>query len=238
MFIAEFSDTQRTNSVSTRPSKVRGVSLPQEYELARLIQYVENQDPTWSTAQPACKWRQVRCNGEKEVEKMYWSSLKLCGQLQLSYLPLSTRSVDIADNKLTETVDLTHLPEAIRRLNLSRNRFLGEADLMKLPNEMEELYLIQNQFSGNICLTQLPRNLRSMALNGNQFEGTLDLEHLPFKMESLFLEQNRFRGAVILDSLPQSLRELWLNSNKELCGTINISMTQFAKIQNTKIVVE
>jgi len=240
MLITKSSDSQQVNSVSrcTRPSKVRGASLPQEYELARLIQNVETQHPSWSTATPACEWCYVECNQEEKVEEVSWSHTSLSGELHLSYLPFSVKIFDVSDNQLTGSVDLTHLPEANCRFNLSRNRFSGQADLTKLPNEMEELYLIQNQFSGNVCLTQLPIHFLILALNGNQFEGTLDLEHLPIKMEALYLEENKFRGTVILDTLPPNLHDLWLNDNTELCGTLDKKETGFARIQNTKIIAE
>ena len=240
MFITQSSDTPQADSVrsGTRPSKVRGVSLPQEYELARLIQNVETQHSSWSTATPACQWHRVKCNQEKKVSEISWSHSSLSGELHLSCLPLSTTVFSVADNKLTGSVDLTHLPEVMHRLNLSRNRFSGHPDLTRLPHKMEELYLIQNQFSGNVCLTQLPTNLRIMALNRNHFEGTLDLEHLPLSMAGLFLEENKFHGTVIFDALPPNLRNLLLNDNTELCGTLDKKKSVFVKLKNTKIIAE
>ena len=160
MFITQSSDTPQANSVRscTRPSKVRGVSLPQEYELARLIQNVETQHPSWSTATPACQWHRVKCNQEKKVSEISWSHSSLSGELHLSCLPLSTTLFSVADNKLTGSVDLTHLPEVMHRLNLSRNRFSGHPDLTRLPHKMEEL-------EGDALRTLHPSPARSLRVS-------------------------------------------------------------------------
>ena len=58
---------------SSRPGKIRGALLPQEYELQRLISDVMSPDPSWKTSTAACDWAGVTCNEQGEVTEIDWS---------------------------------------------------------------------------------------------------------------------------------------------------------------------
>ena len=49
----------RVCNPSSRPGKVHGSVLPQEYELERLVADVLHPDPSWTTSTAACNWARV-----------------------------------------------------------------------------------------------------------------------------------------------------------------------------------
>jgi len=227
-----------SDSSVLKPGKVQGSSMPQEYNLMRLIQNIENPRPSWNTSTPACEWEDVSCDQSSMVTEINWEVLHLRGLLCLEYLPDSIIDFHASENALFGSVRLDYLPGPLELLNLSENAFSGAVDLVSLPSALRSLYLDENMFTGSVVLNSLPSQLRILNLAANKLTGTLDLGHLPPNLETLYLSNNCFEGEVLLNSLPQSLRFLWMRNNTLLQGEIgkkNLSGKLLIKTDGTLI---
>ena len=49
-------------------AKMRGHSLPQEYDMARFFRGVREPPEPWFTEASACKWTGVTCNNQNEIK--------------------------------------------------------------------------------------------------------------------------------------------------------------------------
>ena len=229
-----------------RPSKVQRVNLPQEYDLARFIEDIENPDPSWNTSTPACAWKGVTCEGI-HVWKIIWNRYKLSGSVHWNWIPQSLQQFRVWENMLTGAVNfnalppqlsylnliqnfftdiahLEHLPVNIEYLYLRSNRFEGNVELCALPPTLLELDLSDNKFSGGIHLNKLPLSLKHLNIASNRFSGTPDLQHLPPLMESLYMENNQFSGLIHIRYLPERLYVLHLQNNAEIHGEVEVSV--------------
>ena len=114
--------------MESRPAKVRGTFLPNEYLLANFIRGIENPHPSWTTDTPACKWMGAYCYIENEVHALIWTELKLQGTVEWKYLPSTLRNFGLQRNKLRGGVDFSVLPEALTKMlignNCSREHFV------------------------------------------------------------------------------------------------------------------
>ena len=228
-------ECQPTNpSRAERPAKIRAALLPQEYELVRLFEEVENPHPSWNVDTPANEWEAIRgsplgtasmyylYNREKygnAVRKTFINGRKLRGKLNLQYLPYSVACFHAGNNYFTGGAQLDSLPPSLELLCLSANQFEGSVDLSSLPEKLQILSLERNHFSGSVCLNRLPNSLKHLNLMENAFAGTPDLQQLPSTLIYLDLSENHFHGYVILDSLPESI-SLHLNNNNAIHGEI------------------
>jgi len=239
---------QDSRSGASRPAKVRGAVLPQEYELARLFEEVENPHSSWKVDTPATEWNGLNIDSycwSDELPKLYhypqqehnmftpkgyeWSTKgvrkiiinrrRLRGKLNLRYIPYSVTFFHAGHNELTGTVQLDSLPPSLLYLNLSHNQFSGSVDLISLPKSLQILFLENNKFSGNVCFSKLPRDIRDVCLKGNALVGAPDLQNLPPSLTYLGLSSNHFHGYVTFESLPESL-SLYLNDNIALYGKL------------------
>ena len=50
-----------------KAARVRGVLLPQEYDLERLVSNIVNPLPSWNASVPAHKWEGITCSDEGEI---------------------------------------------------------------------------------------------------------------------------------------------------------------------------
>ena len=235
-------DPSNANTQETRPGKVRGANLPQEYELTRFVQNIENPHPSWNASTPACDWEHVTCDEELHVIWINWNGMNMKGSLQWNYLCHTVLEFRAWLNQLRGNVLLGALPSQIVRFDLSTNGFSGELDWSHLPGEMIDLFFSDNkfkgcvdfkhlplslkvlqvqynQFSGDLDLTRLPRLMTHVNLSQNCFTGPLDLQHLPSSLQILNCHRNQFSGLVMFNRLPISLSTLNLEANAELCGT-------------------
>mmetsp|Transcript_18743 Transcript_18743/g.25890 ORF Transcript_18743/g.25890 Transcript_18743/m.25890 type:complete len:280 (+) Transcript_18743:48-887(+) len=202
---------------NVRIGRVGGSNLPQEYELARFVELVENPHPTWNVSTPACEWKGVTCEDGLHVTKIDWENVaelnSLSGSIQWEWLPQKILVVDVAKQKLSGNVPLKTLPSKLRVLNLVLNQFSGGLDLQFLPNTLEKVWVDYNNFQDGVDLTQLSQSLLALTLSSNKLSGHVDLVSLPSGMTCLNLSRNLFTGPVQLRRLPATLKALYLNNN-------------------------
>mmetsp|Transcript_9194 Transcript_9194/g.12402 ORF Transcript_9194/g.12402 Transcript_9194/m.12402 type:complete len:214 (+) Transcript_9194:47-688(+) len=171
------SDT--TPSYHRGPSKVRGVSIPQEYKLARLIDDIEHNFPSWKESTPACKWDGVKCDEQSQIIHLKWGGRDLEGQLNWIYMPLLLQSLELWRNQLTGEVPFDSLPPTLESLVLHDNEFNGNPNFLHLPPPLKALNIRYNRFKGLVAFFSLPSSLRRLDLRGNIYlEGTLDVKGL------------------------------------------------------------
>ena len=207
--------------------KIRGSTLPQEYDLSRLLQNFEILHPSWNTLTPACEWQGITCGSDfphlcvsnSQVTQIYWNEMSLRGSLQWDYLPLSVHSFHIGNNWITGSVPFHTLPSHFTCLQLLNNQFTGPVDFVRLPQSLRNLCLNSNLFYGEADLTHLPPGLVSLQFSSNKFSGTLDLCSLPHGLALLELRDNALSGPLDLRQLPSSLVTLNCEANR-FCGLV------------------
>ena len=213
-----------------KPTSVGGkTSRPSdEVWLERFLQNVTGErDKTWSSAYPACQWRNVTCNMEGKVTGINWNTEKLQGTLHWENLPstvehLLLRGRSDKQTRLGGTLDLSVLPRGLKTLYLAGHSFYGPLELTALPPHLEEANFSLNYFSGSLDLTRLPSTLKWISLSWNQFKSSVDLTKLPGGMTNLELDHNQLSGEISLNQLPRSLQHLYLNQN-HLCGPVDLT---------------
>ena len=160
-----------------RPGKVAGVPLPLEYDLARFVKNVEQDQDTWSTDTPACEWCGIGCDSDSNVVGIYWWSSYLSGELDWNYLPGTVEELSLLSNQLQGSVPFESLPSSLENLGISDNKFGGTPNFLSLPPSIECLSISLNHFAGWVDFSMLPSSLCDMHLDGNEnLEGTLDVE--------------------------------------------------------------
>ena len=199
--------------LSSGLGKIRGANLPQEYELARLFQAIDNPPMSWTTSTPACGWKSVMCDADLRVTRISLLDINLTGLLRLEWLPETLREFNVWRNNITGSAELGRLPTNIFYLGLSTNKFTGPLDLVHLPNTLDELDAESNQFDGHIELATLPMSLTHLRLHKNLLQGELNLLNLPKKLQYLNLSCNCFTGSLELQHLPSSLIDLYCANN-------------------------
>ena len=163
-----------------RPAKVRGASLPQEYELHNFVEKLKHCLPQWNTTYPACEWPLVKCNPHGKLDTLNWSWVELEGPPSWVHVPHTLRFIDLSLNKLTGTLPLDLMPPEIITLDLHQNQFTGELQLDKLPLSMKELKLDKNAFDGWVSFSKLPIGLQVLSLTGNRnLSGNVVIDELP-----------------------------------------------------------
>ena len=111
----KFSDTAGENR---KAGKVRGVALPLEYELERLVSNIVNPLPSWNTSVPAHQWEGVDCSGGREILGFVAKGKRLMGSFQWSTLPRSLLEFSVYNNKLSGELDLVGLPPRLISLKI------------------------------------------------------------------------------------------------------------------------
>ena len=192
--------------ILSRPSKVRGAVLPQEYTLSRFVSNLASLEESWTEATPACEWRYVLCNAEKQVTSLGWDNKLfedetdeggsefpiLDGPLLWEYIPHTLILFTAYVQDLSGPVPLSVLPNCLTKFNIRTNECSGQLDLIHLPSALEILDLRNNQFEGTIDLTRLPAHLKCLYLGGNNLSGSLDLTHVSENVQNINLEHNFF----------------------------------------------
>ena len=160
-----------------RPGKVSGVPLPLEYDLARFVKNVEQDQDTWSTDTPACEWGGIDCDLELNVMGIYWYNGYLSGELDWNYLPRTVVELKLWGNQLEGNVPFECLPSSLENLGISDNKFTGTPNFLSLPPSIKYLSIAGNDFSGWVDFSVLPSSLRDIYLDRNKkLEGILDVE--------------------------------------------------------------
>ena len=194
--------------ISYRASKVRGTVLPQEYTLSRFVSNLTTRQTSWKETTPACEWRYVVCNEEKQVISLQWENTMfegdifdddyipdypaLAGELLWEYMPCALISFTAYLQDLVGPVQLSVLPNSLKKFDICMNKCTGLLDLVHLPSTLEYLDLSFNQFEGEIDLTQLPGCLKHLDLSSNYLCGSLDLTLVPENVHKFVLSKNYF----------------------------------------------
>mmetsp|Transcript_8442 Transcript_8442/g.11380 ORF Transcript_8442/g.11380 Transcript_8442/m.11380 type:complete len:211 (+) Transcript_8442:86-718(+) len=182
-----------------RPSKIRGVALPSDYELVCFIQNISNADSSWVPERPACEWAGVYCNARQEVTEVNWGGKQLRGTPRWQHLPETLLSLDLGErsgecNHLCGEVDFCALSSKITGLSLELNKFSGELDLASLPQTLVDVFLQDNLFSGEVEFTSLPFALQRLDLSGNsELRGVLHRNKIPTTVSTIWIEGTKIR---------------------------------------------
>mmetsp|Transcript_318 Transcript_318/g.443 ORF Transcript_318/g.443 Transcript_318/m.443 type:complete len:211 (+) Transcript_318:92-724(+) len=182
----------------SRPSKVKGTFLPQEYEMARFLANISNPHPSWRPTTTLCEWHSVYCDEEKRVNyidlgatDLFDTEYKYFGTLAWSHMPRTTDHFVMSDQEgVTGTLPIAYLPIALTRFLLLSCDLFGFVDLTILPPGLRRS-LTNNRFCGTLDLTSLPATLVSLDLYGNEFEGPVDLSKLPASLKDAVLSGNK-----------------------------------------------
>ena len=215
-----FSDSTISRS---RLGKARA-SLPQEYNLARCIQGIENPRDSWNVNTTACSWEGIACDENQKVDKFRFWGWQIRGYLEWAYLPETLKVVDVSDNKLLGPLCIEQLPRALTRLSAYINLLSGSLNLCEFPNTMLSAFLYRNNFSESIDLRCLPQGMQWLSIRSNFLTGMLNLTELPVTMYDINVSTNFFHGAVTLDCLPLSMEHIDLSNNPDLTGVCNPSL--------------
>mmetsp|Transcript_20898 Transcript_20898/g.28813 ORF Transcript_20898/g.28813 Transcript_20898/m.28813 type:complete len:221 (-) Transcript_20898:52-714(-) len=194
---------------SLRPNRVRDTLLPLEYTLSRFVGNLVDKEESWTETTPACEWRFVRCNAEKQVTAFEWDNNEPCillsdsddcaypesptleGELLWEYIPHTLISFTATLQNLVGPVQLPMLPNRLMVFKIGSNECSGPLDLTDLPSALELLHLDHNRFEGEIDLTRLPGCLKALDLSSNNLSGSLELTRLSVNVR-LNLMQNYF----------------------------------------------
>ena len=121
--------TDPPQSTTTRTGKVRGMSLPPEYELTKFISNVQGLYMSWSTATPACEWDGVMCREEGEVIRIAWHARELSGTLHWDSIPRSVKKMDLSSNELSGCINFASLPLDLKKCGSSATGLLVSCTL-------------------------------------------------------------------------------------------------------------
>ena len=165
---------------SARLGKIRGVNLPVEYKLEKLIKGIQNPHSSWSTSTPACEWDGVDCNDEDEVDCINWTNRGLRGTLDWKHIPETVRSGYVRINKIEGTLELSALPRGLEKFWAEDNKLYGPLQFSDLPPSLKILNLSDNNFVGNVDFSNLPSELTGLNISNNKhLSGTLCLKNIP-----------------------------------------------------------
>ncbi|KNH07965.1 leucine-rich repeat protein [Perkinsela sp. CCAP 1560/4] len=193
-------------------------SMPQQTLLELFIADIERaHEICYDLENPddVCEWQGVSCDAEGNVTEFSWNWKFKDGKgsIDMLYLPLTIRQVNMQCNALGGTVDLRCLPRSLEELDIGTNNFTGTLELTELPNNLRKLSLDENAFSGSVNLTQLPKVMTDLSLSSNALVGRVDLENLPASLEYLALQKNNFSGTVFLCQAQKKIVNLANNKN-------------------------
>mmetsp|Transcript_28375 Transcript_28375/g.39330 ORF Transcript_28375/g.39330 Transcript_28375/m.39330 type:complete len:197 (-) Transcript_28375:307-897(-) len=161
--------------------KLRGVTLPVEYDLERYIQNLDKIDPTWNITTPACEWNGVNCDASNGLISSFdWGDRGMSGTPMWEYLPSSITYIRLAFNSLSGPVPFGDLPRNMTVLNVTQNMFSGELDFGALPTTMKNLFLSRNEFSGLVDSSTFPESLTLLYVSNNvNLYGEIRMNGLP-----------------------------------------------------------
>ena len=195
--------------------RVRGSSLPLEYDLERFILSVSHTHPSWTTHTPGCQWYGVRCEGSgKWATSLLWNSVGVSGSLHWSWLPSTVQQLQLSGNCLYGVLGISHFPETMCNADLSQNRFSGDVCLAELPPDTQTIDFSKNLLGGELALESLPSQITTLSVNFNQFVGELILIHLPTSLLIMDFSFNDFIGTVDVSVINDNVLLLNLRENR------------------------
>ena len=177
-----------------RPCRIRGNSLPPEYEMAYFIQPIANPHESWTTHTPVCSWLGVKCVDSRVVSHISWQGMLLRGSVRWEHTPPHVTHINLGAgryeqffrvNYLNGPLPLGVLPRTLVLFSVFHAQYHGELDMTVLPPELRLLDLKENFFSGTLDLTQLPSTLEILSLSGNSFVGEINFLLLPTRLKRL-----------------------------------------------------
>ena len=206
---------------STRPGKIRGSELPQEYKLHRFAQGIKPLHPTWSTNTPACEWYGVRCDKEGEVTELDFNDGSLQGTVFLEHLPKFVVMVDLSCNEFRGLAEFGLLASNLEILRLQGNLFTGSIE--NLPGLLLYFSVACNMLTGELNFALLPATLHSLDVSFNKLSGALHFGDIKSKLTNIDLRRNFFGGEVNFKSIPSTVLSLLLEGNSNLSGVVDSS---------------
>ena len=214
MYRASFSDMDH------EARKIHGALLPQEYELLRLTEEIENRVhtfPSWTEQTSACAWEGVECDESGQVSKLLWSSTRLgrdlYGIMKWTHTPRTVVSVDVSGyhdrNHLHGSIDVTLLPSCLEDFSVMYSRFTGFIDFTLLPSALIYFNISDNYFQGTVDTSRLPSGIRYIRIDSNLFSGILQTTSLPkslisfdMRMTKIQLSTDEVPSCVLVDVAP------------------------------------
>ena len=194
LIIGGFAD-EGTKVTCCRPGRVKGVPLPQEFVLSRMLANIRNPSGSWVTNVPACSWFGVQCAPDGRVVGFDCERLRLKGSVRWESLPYALRRFNAHINHLNGEIDLTRLPQRLESLDASYNSFEGTIILTELPPTMTVLNLSANQLSGWVIFSSLPPGLKRLCLRANRMlSGEVEKKSLPLGMTYCALQETKILG--------------------------------------------
>uniref|UniRef100_A0A7S4KSR4 Leucine-rich repeat protein n=1 Tax=Paramoeba aestuarina TaxID=180227 RepID=A0A7S4KSR4_9EUKA len=184
--------------ISVDPSlgKVDKRSFSQQTRMELFINGIRNKEgiPGYSDhPNDITQWPELSFYEDK-LSIIRWEMCRLEGEIDVQWLPSTTREILVYDNALEGSLDLTVLPDVLIRGNFSFNKFSGEINLTCLPPGLQELSLAANTFCGTVGLTKLPETLYHLHLFANSINGVIDVEKLPDSLAVLDVSFTMFEG--------------------------------------------
>jgi len=213
------------NVQQSRLGKVNRLAFPQEFQLTRFVENIENRDPYWNISTPACKWSGIICNEDEQIIEIKWLKevilRELSGSLQWDFFPTTIHTFTAIGQTIWGTVQFNTLPSSMLSFTSLHSRFYGSLNICDLPRKLTKLEVGDNDFDGNINLSDLPPSMTYFSAWGNKLSGKANLANLPFAMKFLILANNNFDGTPELRYLPESLEELVLLNN-DFSGVVHL----------------
>ena len=194
MFISSFLRCKDTGV--SRPSKVRGTFLPQEYSLAQFVANIHNPHESWTANTTACEWKGVSCDKNQnviaiEIGMSRYAAPEYYGTLAWGYMPGSIQTCEISRSGISGILPVRELPAALNIFRVPNCDLFGNLDMTVLPPALTTLNLNGNRFKGSLDLMSLPPNLVVLELNRNCFEGPVDFSRLPVHLKNVDLRRNK-----------------------------------------------
>ena len=163
------------SSTHPRAAKIRSVSVPQEYNLARLVESADKKHRTWDTNTPVCEWYGIECCEKKRVKAISWRFADL-GSLNWKYLPPNLESLEVMKAHLRGELPLEMFPPSLVYIYLYYNKLTGNLVLLRLPPSLEVFDVQSNQFFGIVDFSLLPTGLSELTLSWNSdLKGAFDV---------------------------------------------------------------
>ena len=166
----------------SRAGKVRKSTLPQEFQLFRVVKNVRNTHSSWLDTVPICEWSGVICE-DGQAKEIYWGWRDLSGTIDFESLPHSLNAFSVCTNDLSGNVAFENLPQ-VQYFSLTKNAFSGTPVIEYLSNNLIVLFLSYNDLEGFVDFTTLPTSLKELWLRANEkLTGDLDIPKLPLLLQ-------------------------------------------------------
>ena len=219
------------NASRSKASRIRGATLPPEYDLARFTQNLYSQHTahyniddeyetlnsqhlpfSWSTETAACEWTGVQCNTNGTILIIYWADQLLRGSPEWHFLPSSLKILELGARSTAKDYDGKSKSSYLSK-GVMGNRISGTVKWDMLPSSLETLGLGENEFSKECDIGALPKNMQEIDVFYNNLDGPLVFTHCPQDIRVCILARNSFSGLVDFSQLPHTLSILSISYN-------------------------